>query len=74
MYKYIRLKISKMPYIRFSPMRSTFYHLETVVCKTEISAVFAAFYHHEVYLGAFYPQQAMIIILMIICMRMTLTS
>ncbi|KRY90485.1 hypothetical protein T4D_10099, partial [Trichinella pseudospiralis] len=50
MYKYIRLKISKMPYIRFSPMRSTFYHLETVVCKTEISAVFAAFYHHEVYL------------------------
>ncbi|KRY64549.1 hypothetical protein T4A_6621 [Trichinella pseudospiralis] len=28
-----RIKISKMPYIRFSPMRSTFYHLETVVCK-----------------------------------------
>ncbi|KRZ04438.1 hypothetical protein T11_18315 [Trichinella zimbabwensis] len=75
-----------MPYIRFSPMRSTFYHLKTVVCKSgEIAPVFAAFYHHEPLaailqtfhcspfenlpfgiFGTFYPQQAMIIFVMII--------
>ncbi|KRZ65235.1 hypothetical protein T10_12298 [Trichinella papuae] len=90
-----------MPYIRFSPMRSTFYHLETVVCKKcsvhpfpsdedTVGEVCSSFYlcfgeiapplaailqtfHCSPFenlpfgiFGTFYPQQAMIIIVMII--------